>query len=423
MSFNPFDCKPIALDKCFEDWQKLNVKPYDKNEVDPYTKVRMILANGAEFEAQWFLHNYARHCDNNDLRRSLAQIRRIEQQQQKKVSMLRPIDETNLETTISYEQLAVDLTTIMARNEKDAYVKATLDFALLEDFDHLYRYSDLLEMEQGVKGERLVGGFTEIMPGRPTISEHRYPFDDVRRHINANKADMLTKLHALIITAAEQQTMNYYMNIAQAHKTDLGRRLYTEIAMIEEQHVTQYECLNDPTMTWGECALMHEFTECYIYYSLLNDETCPAVRDIWEANLNMEIAHLHATAENLKKYEGKEWQQVIVDGKLPTLLAFNENAEGNKEYIRKILKDTVCFTAFKEDYTKVDNLPDDYEFFKYNSLVNKNCNKVASHDVINQYIAECGEDYRFEEKPHPVKELQNRKCDNTELGRGIECKK
>ena len=42
-------------------------------------------------------------------------------------------------------------------------------------YTHLY--ADLLDMEDGVHAERLVGSYTEIMPGRPTISEHRHPFD------------------------------------------------------------------------------------------------------------------------------------------------------------------------------------------------------------------------------------------------------
>ena len=64
--------------------------------------------------------------------------------------LLKPLDETQLEQTIGYEQLAVDLTAELAKREKDFYVKKALDFALLEDFDHLYRYSDLLHMNQGV---------------------------------------------------------------------------------------------------------------------------------------------------------------------------------------------------------------------------------------------------------------------------------
>ncbi len=416
MKFNPFESKPIKMEKCFEDWQKLSPGPYDKNNVDPYTRVRCILMNGTEFEMNWFMHQFARHTDNNDLRRDLAMLRRSEQQQQKKISALKPIDESILETTIGYEQLAVDLTAVMARREPDAYVRNTLDFALLEDFDHLYRYSDLLEMEHGVRGEMLVGGYTEIMPGRPTISEHRHPHDDVRRSINKS-ADPLTKLQTAIITAAEQQTMNYYMNVGQFYTSEIGRKLYAEIAMIEEQHVTQYESLMDPTKTWLECLLEHEYTECYLYYSMMTDETDERIRKIWEKHLEYEIAHLHMAAGMLKKYEKKEWQQVIPDGTFPEILRFNSQAAKNREYIRNVLKGTVQNTAMLEDFVPVSTLPEDYEFFRYNGTVNKTAANVASHKVIDNYINEFGEDYRFETDDHPIKALRNRKTDNTDVGR------
>ena len=62
-----------------------------------------------------------------------------------------------------------------------ADVKGALDFALLEDFDHLYRYADYLDATSSVKAEELVGRYTEIMPGRPTIAHHRHPYDTLRR--------------------------------------------------------------------------------------------------------------------------------------------------------------------------------------------------------------------------------------------------
>jgi hypothetical protein len=86
--------------------------------------------------------------------------------------------------TIGYEQVAVDLTAYLARTEPDPDVKAALDFALLEDFDHLYRYANLYEMTEGKKAEKIVGGLTEITVGRPTIVEHRHPVDDVRMPYN-----------------------------------------------------------------------------------------------------------------------------------------------------------------------------------------------------------------------------------------------
>ena len=147
---NPFEVKTKSADRYFMDWQKIYPRPYDKNEVDPYTRLRIILMNGTEYEATWFSHQFHRHCTNNDIRRELTVLRRTEQQQQKRIACLKPINESILETTIGYEQLAVDLTAILAQREPDAYVAQVMDLALLEDFDHLYRYADLLELERGI---------------------------------------------------------------------------------------------------------------------------------------------------------------------------------------------------------------------------------------------------------------------------------
>lgn len=410
---NPFNEKPIDIWESFEDWNKINVKPYNKNEVDPYTKTRVILMNGTEFEANWFSHQFARHCDNNDLRRELAITRRVEKQQQKKISALKPADESILEHTISYEQLAVDLTAVLAQREPDENVKRALDFALLEDFDHLYRYSNLLDMNEGIHAEKLVGKYTEIMPGRPTISHHRYPSDNVKKPINNKTAAPITRLNTAIITAAEQQTMNYYMNVANLYKEDIGRQLYQEIGLIEEQHVTQYESLMDPNCTWLEHLLCHEYTECYLYYSCYKDETDPYIKGIWEEFFNQELAHLHRAVKLLNKYENKEWQQVIANGEFPKLLKLKSNID----YVREIQANTVYNTSQKEEYVNVSSLPKNYEFFRFQELLNGDVDSVPSHKVIKKYIENNGEDYRFETAPNPIEELRNRSEDNITVGR------
>ena len=75
---NPFNEKPRSIEKTIQNWQQLYPKPYNKREVDPYTKTRIILMNGTEFESNWFSHQFARHVDDNDLRRDLALTRYIE---------------------------------------------------------------------------------------------------------------------------------------------------------------------------------------------------------------------------------------------------------------------------------------------------------------------------------------------------------
>lgn len=411
---NPFEEKPSRKAGEFQSWKSLYPKAYCKDETDAYTKVRIILMTGAEYEAVWFGHQFHRHCTDNDLRRELAVARRQEQQQQHQLAYLKPADETQLETTITYEQLAVDLTAILAQRDPDPYVVKALNFALLEDFDHLYRYADLLEMEQGIQAERLVGGYTEIMPGRPTIAHHRHPVDSVRRACNFKKADLLTMLDTCIITAAEQQTMNYYMNLGAFYPNDLGRRLYQEIGMVEEEHVTQYGALMDPSCTWLENLLLHEYNECYLYWSCFETETDDHVKKIWERYFDMEVGHLHKAAKLLQKYEGKEWQEVLPQGEFPELLRF----EPQIDYVRKVLKNTVELTAGGEDYLSVDQIAPDSPFFRYQEAVNKGGPEaVPSHKIIWTYQEKNGEDYRYQTKKHPVPALADRTADNTQLGR------
>ena len=413
---NPFAQKPKPADQIFMDWEAIYPAPYDKNETDPYTKTRIILMNGTEFEAVWFSHQFHRHCMDDDLRRELAVLRRTEQQQQKRIACLKPIDEPVLETTIAYEQLAVDLTAILAQRETDPYVKAVMDLALLEDFDHLYRYADLLEFESGVEPSLLVGSYTEIMPGRPTISEHRHPRDSVRRACDFRTAAPLTKLNTAIITAAEQQTMNFYMNQCGFYVSDLGRRLYQEIGMIEEQHVTQYGALLDTGCSWLENLLLHEYTECYLYWSCHEDETDPHIKKLWEQHFCQELSHLHCAAHLLEKYEGKHWQQVIPEGEFPPLLHFAPQ----KEYVRSVLANTVENTARCSDpAVPVQELPENAEFYRYQKMVNHCTGKVASHQVIRQYIRENGQDLRVQDAEHPVPALRDRTKDNTAIGRKV----
>ena len=410
---NPFEEKAKDLDKTYKNWKSINVKPYDKETVDPYTRVRVILMNGTEFEAIWNTSRFTRHCTNNEVRRDMALLRRGEQQQQKRIASLKPRNESMLEHTIGYEQLAVDLTAILAQREKNGYVKKQLDFALLEDFDHLYRYADLLDFEKGIHAEKLVGRYTEIMPGRPTVAEARHPGDDVRYYINNYLNDPITRLNVGIITAAEQQTMNYYLNIANLYESELGRKLYSEIAMIEEQHVTGYGCLSDPTTDMFECMTMHEYTECYLYWSCYNDETDARIKDLWMMHFEEELSHLHFAARMMEKYSGKVWQQLFPEGgEFPQLLAFSPQ----KEYVREVLR-SVRLTGQAEGFEEVDKLPNNYRFFSYNRAVQGNVKSLASHAVIEKTIKKFGKDYRFEEKAHPIRALNDQKSVNADVAR------
>ena len=191
MTFNPLREKGIPLESQLRTWRQINVTPYDKDDVHPYSRARGILLNGIEVEAVMFSHQMARNTLDSQVKRQLALLRRVEAQQQKAINWLIPGNETTIEVTLGYEQVAVDLTAWLAQHEADPYLKQVYDFALLEDFDHLYRYANLYELLEGKKADEICGDLTEITPGRPTI------FELIRRR-NAGAA--LNRPHPFSVT-------------------------------------------------------------------------------------------------------------------------------------------------------------------------------------------------------------------------------
>jgi rubrerythrin len=402
MSFNPFKERGIPADKQLRNWQELNVKPYHKNEVHPYTRARIILMNGVEVEGAIFSHQFARNLDDMELKKQLALTRRVEQQQQKTINWLSPGDESPLETTIGYEQVAVDLTAFLAANVPDPYVKQVFDFGLLEDFDHLYRYANLLEMTQGIKAEKLVGKLTEITPGRPTIKEHRHPFDDLRKPCDMMTSDPLTKLYILTLLAGEQQTMNFYMNIGPTLEDQVGRGLYQEIAMIEEQHVTQYESLMDPNTSWIENALLHEYNECWLYYSFLQEEQDRQVKPIWELHLGMELTHLQQLSKVAEKM-GLDVNEMLPQT-FPAPLKFMSQVD----YVRDILATQVDYNAVETEIGPPDQIGENPRYQEVQQILN--VKSSPSEEIIKLVQRKEGRDYRLElAGEHPVKELRQKK--------------
>ena len=411
---NPLEQTTKDIDKYYISLDTIYPRPYKKDETSPYTKTRVILMNGTEYESVWFLHQFARHCNNDEIKNMIALVRTQEQQQQKLIACLKPLNESILETTVGYEQLAIDLTATLAQNDTDQANIDALNFALLEDFDHLYRFSNLMMLDfKNANPKKLVGGYTEITPGRPTIAHHRYPKDNVKRAMNANKSDLYSKLVASIITAAEQQTMNYYMSISQWYKNHLGRQLYAEIGLVEEEHVTQYESLKDPTCSWLEQWVLHEYTEAYLYFSAYNEEKDSYIKKIWFEFYEMECAHLKVACDLLKKYENTPYSKIIGNGEFPKLLTLGTN----KEYIREVLERTILLTGDRQKYIDVMRLKPNADFFMYQNAIIKDEEKIPSHIVINKAIKKFGKDYRYEDKFNPVPELKNRKKDNTTIGR------
>jgi hypothetical protein len=321
----------VPLEEQEFDWREIAGLPYSKLDSDAFSRVRVILMNGIESEALRFQHAMARST-NGELRRALARVRRTEQHQQTLVNWLNPADQSALETTIGYEQVAIEVTAHLAQHEPDPYLAQVYRFGLLEDFDHMYRYAALLDRLEGKDANSILQGYTDVMPGRPTADEHRHPHDDLRDPYDRRTAQPLSKLNALTLVAGEHQTHDYYMHVGPFYADPVARQLYAEIASIEEQHVTQYESLADPSETWLEKWLLHEATEIWNYWSALQDEGDPRLKAIWQRFVDYELGHLHFVKELFERLEARDpWE--IIPARLPDPIRY----ESHREFVRETL--------------------------------------------------------------------------------------
>jgi len=328
----------VPLERQKFTWRDLVQKPISKLDDDAYTRVRIILMNGIELEASRFSHACARM--NKALQAPLAQVRRVEQHQATMINWLIGPDHSPLETTIAYEQVAIDITAAVAMNEPDPYLAQVYRFGLLEDFDHMYRYSALLDRLEGKDANNILQSYTDILPGRPTVDEHRAPVDDLRNPYDRKRAAPLSKLHALTIMAAEQQTHNFYMNIGPMYSDPVARQLYAEIASIEEQHTTQYESIIDPEESWLEKLVLHELGEVYNYHGCMEQESNPRIKAIWERFCDYELGHLHMALELFKKYEKRDPAEILPES-LPEPIPHGSQ----REFVRETLAGEVDLRA------------------------------------------------------------------------------
>jgi len=338
MSLELFKEKGVPLDQQRFTWRDLVREPISKLDNDAFSRVRIILMNGIEAESNRFLHALARM--NGPLRTEAARVRRVDQHQQTLVNWLNPPDQSPLETTIGFEQVAIEVTASIAQSEPDPYLAQVYRYGLLEDFDHMYRYAALMDRMEGKDANSLLQCYTDILPGRPTSVEHRAPEDDLRRPYDRRSADPLTKLNALTIMAGENQTHDFFMTIGPMYSDPIARQLYAEIASIEEQHVTQYESLLDPEQTWLENWLLHEATEVYNYYSCAQFEDDKRIRSIWERFCDYELGQLHFVMDLFQRIEDRDPREILPE-RLPEPIQY----KSQRDFVRNVLEKEVGYRA------------------------------------------------------------------------------
>jgi hypothetical protein len=342
--------KGIGLDRQVFTWRDLVRQPISKLDDDAFTRARVVLMNAVEAEALRF--QYAMTRMNREMQGPLARIRRAEQHQRTLVNWLLPADLSPLETTIAHEQLAVELMASAAQAEPDPYLSQVYRFTMLEDFDHLYRYAALLDRIEGKDANNILQSYTDIVPGRPTVVQHRHPEDDLRNPYDRTTVAPITKLNVLSILAVEHQVHDHHMTVGPQFADPMARQVYAEVASIEEQHVTQYESIADAQETWLEKWVLHEATEVYNYYACYLQETNSLVKDIWERFLAYELGHLHFAIEHFRRFDKRDLGAV-----LPASLPEPSEHKSHRELIREVLRNEVQLRAASTQIVPLEQEP------------------------------------------------------------------
>lgn len=172
--------------------------------------------------------------------------------------------------------------------------------------------------------------------------------------------------------------------------------------MVEEEHVTHYGALLDPSATWLQNLLLREYMETYLYYSFYETEVDPYVKKIWEQHFEQEVGHLHKAADLLYKHENMEWQSLIPDGEFPELLDFHPT----KDYVREVLDEQATLTAKEEGVRRAGRAARRLPLLRLERPGERpHSRTMPSHRVIRE-AQKDGEDYRIEGRPARCAALQ-----------------
>jgi hypothetical protein len=138
-----------------------------------------------------------------------------------------------------------------------------------------------------------------------------------------------------------------------------------------------------------------------MYHSFMEDETQDRrLKQMWELHLNMEIEQLKEACRLVRKFEGKEPEEI-----LPPELPKGVKFQSNKDYVRQVLADQINLRADGPDYVPLETLPPDHRSLAYQELVN--AGGSPTEQVIEMNRETQGREYRLQpEGEHPIADLR-----------------
>jgi hypothetical protein len=327
--FNPLEHRGIPLDRQTEDWREFTATGIDLEQVEPYTRCRIATMSGIENAAVRFDRQMGRLAADPWLRGRFEVLRSVEARQRHAVAGLLAQPRTVLETALTYEQAAVDLDSWLARTEPDQARRQVYECDALEDFQHVYRYAELLDALQRHRPSRLVDEATGMLPDRPAVQQPASWYEEPGAPAVPG---LSSTLNAITMLAVEQHTVDFYDSVEAGSLESPVRPVYREVSWAEREQVDRHQALIDSAASRWEQLVTREYNECRLYYAFLEQEEDRRIRALWELNLQMELAHLQLAGELLRRFDGREPAEVVGVG-----LADPPGFDANRLFLRRLV--------------------------------------------------------------------------------------
>jgi hypothetical protein len=222
----------------------------------------------------------------------------------------------------------VDIDRWLARAEPEPQRRQVYQCDALEDFDHVYRYASVLDLVGRPRAGQL-DEVAEVLPERSDPGQPEFRYRETGEPARPGRCRCAT---ALTILAVEQQLAAFYGSVDAGPFDPPARPVYRAVGRLEREQVARHRSLVDPPSGTWEQLIMREYNECRVYHAFRHHENDPRVRSVWELHLQMEPGHLRAARELLRRFDGREAEE-IVGTALPEPLGFDVN----KPFLRRLL--------------------------------------------------------------------------------------
>jgi hypothetical protein len=277
--FDPLDHPGLPVDRHTRHWHELDVQPVDARATDLYTRYRITAMEALEAAAARFDRQLTRRTWDADARRSVGSLGQFAADRQHHVAALQPRAQSALETAVGRERAALDLVTWVARNESDPARSHAYRRQAWWHLDRVRSYAELADRAGFGWANRIASEVDELGP--PSATRRPTP-----RRVDPGQPDPARQPMSLLNDWA-----------VRALRKQLAR--------------SPGAATQDTAGGGWDQLVVHESANCYLYYSFLNEETDPRVRPLWELYLQMELAHLRVAANLLRRYAGRDPQEVM----------------------------------------------------------------------------------------------------------------